>query len=75
MVVGGTSADGTQPYSKSNYDVAKGLPHVYAPAVDIQCANSGARVAGQIPEYRTASGTSQGKFKPSRLVRLQTVEN
>ncbi|KAI2620878.1 peptidase S8/S53 domain-containing protein [Hypomontagnella submonticulosa] len=59
MVVGGTSADGTQPYSKSNYDVAKGLPHVYAPAVDIQCANSGARVAGQIPEYRTASGTSQ----------------
>ncbi|KAI0378558.1 peptidase S8/S53 domain-containing protein [Hypomontagnella monticulosa] len=53
IVVGGTSADGTIPYNKGNVDIAKGLPHVYAPAVMVQCAH------GQQQGYRTLSGTSQ----------------
>ena len=65
IVAGATTADGKTRLSSSNYDVAKGLPHVYAPGKDILCA----ALIGSKDRYRKSDGTSQCELNPSRLVR------
>ncbi|KAK7408694.1 hypothetical protein QQX98_009108 [Neonectria punicea] len=58
IVVGGVDAQGLTMYSGTNRDASKGLPHVYAPGVDIQCADFDPTFG----TYRSTSGTSPGKF-------------
>ena len=55
LVVGNLDATTGGMYVGSNYDNAGNLPHVFAPGVSIQCADTVIQ-----NEYKASTGTSGG---------------